>query len=157
MSYEIERKFLVQKDFWTPPADGKSLQQGYLSQHPARSVRVRIANQKATLTIKGKSEGIRRLEFEYVIPIEDAQQLLDLCEGSIIQKIRYNVEHEGFTWDVDVFGGDNEGLILAEVELENEDQAPALPAWIGQEVSDDVRYYNANLVSNPYIRWKDDV
>jgi len=154
MPIEIERKFLVSADSWRQGATGTLFRQGYLCTDPERTVRVRLAGDRGTLTIKGKTEGISRAEFEYPIPAAEAADLLDrLCLLPLIEKKRYRVEHAGKTWEIDEFFGDNEGLILAEVELESADAQVELPSWVGREVSDDPRYYNANLVQHPFSRW----
>ncbi len=154
MCREIERKFLVKKGAWQPGGIGELYRQGYLSTVKERVVRVRVAGDKAFLTVKGKTEGVSRPEFEYDIPVREAYQMLEtLCERPLIEKKRYRVEHEGMIWEIDVFLGDNKGLVLAEVELESETQQFALPAWIGDEVSEDSRYFNANLVKNPFRQW----
>ena len=154
MGQEIERKFLLAGDGWREGAQGVHYRQGYLSTHPDRNVRVRTKGEKATLTVKGRTQGISRLEYEYTIPLDDARGLLDLlCEKPLIEKVRYKVNYAGLEWVIDEFEGENQGLLLAEVELESEDQAVELPPWIGEEVSDDPRYYNANLVENPFTRW----
>jgi adenylate cyclase len=152
---EIERKFLVADDGWRSAAGpGTSFAQGYLSTDKSRTVRVRIAGDQAFLTIKGAPQGLARPEFEYVIPITDARQLLDeLCLRPLIEKVRYHVAYGGLTWEVDEFGGDNRGLILAEVELDHPEQPVALPPWVGTEVSGDPRYTNARLVHRPFSRW----
>ena len=154
MGQEIERKFLVRKEVWkNQPKDGQVYRQGYLNSVKERTVRVRIANNKGFLTVKGLSRGATRLEFEYEIPVEDAQKLLDLCEKPLIEKTRFKIEHGGFVWEVDEFFGENEGLILAEIELESEDQTFSKPDWLAEEVTDDPRYFNANLVQHPYSAW----
>ena len=154
MGTEIERKFLLAGDGWRSGAEGKLYRQGYLSTASERNVRVRVIGDRGYLTVKGRSEGISRLEFEYEIPLADADSLLDeLCLAPLIEKTRFEVEHRGLTWEIDEFAGDNAGLIVAEVELESADQAVELPPWIGREVSDDPRYLNSNLVANPYTRW----
>jgi adenylate cyclase len=154
MGIEIERKFLVRDDAWRRCAAGKDYRQGYLTVDPERTVRVRIAGEKGFLTIKGKTEGLARSEFEYPIPLAEAAFLLDqLCLRPLIEKIRYNVTFGGRTWEIDEFGGDNEGLILAEVELDSCDQSVDLPPWVGEEVTGDRRYYNASLIQNPYKGW----
>lgn len=149
MALEIERKFLV--DAEKLPAqiltDGEKIFQGYLCVEPARTVRVRTKGQRGFLTIKGANVGIVRKEFEYQIPIEDALELLKLCQ-KVLEKIRYKVQHAGKIWEVDVFAGKYEGLILAEVELTAADEIVELPAWIDKEVSDDPRYFNSNLALN---------
>lgn len=154
MHLEIERKFLVRSDEWRHGQTGTLYRQGYLSTDPGRTVRVRRAGGRAWLTIKGLTEGISRTEFEFEIPAEDAEELLQtLCLQPVIEKTRYVVSHRGRTWEVDVFSGANEGLVLAEVELNNENDVVDLPAWVGDEVSGDPRYYNASLVDDPYAGW----
>ena len=154
MGKEIERKFLVTGEGWRAMATGENFRQGFLSTEKERTVRVRVAGRKGTLTIKGKSNGISRAEYEYEIPVGDAEKLLDeLCHRPIIEKVRHTLEFGGKTWEVDVFAGENLGLVVAEVELEDENQSVELPDWVGQDVSDDPRYFNANLVSHPYSRW----
>jgi adenylate cyclase len=154
MGKEIERKFLVKGDTWRSLGEGTRYRQGYLSTVKERTVRVRTIDDKGYLTIKGVSEGIARAEFEYEIPVDDAKDLLDrLCERPLIEKDRYKIPYGGLTWEVDEFFGDNAGLVMAEVELESEDQAFETPEWVGQEVSDDPRYFNANLIANPYRNW----
>jgi adenylate cyclase len=157
MATEIERKFLVNGRAWRQGA-GVAYCQGYLNRDPERTVRVRIAGDRAFLTIKGSAKGakgISRPEFEYEIPVSDAEQLLPLCDGHLIQKVRYIVTHGGNTWEVDEFHGDNEGLVIAEIELASEDQPFERPGWVGQEVSDDPRYFNANLVADPFVNWQE--
>jgi adenylate cyclase len=154
MSVEIERKFLVRGDDWRMGAVSTLCRQGYLSSGPGRTVRVRVAGEHATLTIKGPPRGIARPEFEYEIPVAEANELLDtLCEQPLIEKIRHVVAYDGFAWEIDEFQGDNAGLVVAEVELEREHQDVSLPPWVGEEVTGDPRYYNASLVRNPYSRW----
>ena len=153
MPIEIERKFLVTGTDWKEGTPSKEFSQGYLSQDPERSVRVRIAGDKAFLTIKGMSQGISRQEFEYPIPAGDARKLLSLCLPTIITKTRYFVEINGHRWEIDEFHGDNEGLVLAEIELDNESDQVELPQWAGREVSDDRRYYNVSLAKLPYSKW----
>lgn len=151
---EIERKFLVVSDQWRALATGTLYRQGYIPTLDDRTVRVRIAGQQGYLTIKGKTQGIARSEFEYQIPVEDAAQLLDtICEAPLIEKYRYRIPLDGLVWEVDEFLGENQGLIIAEVELEDVAQAIALPSWIGQEVSGELRYYNSNLAKHPFRRW----
>lgn len=153
MAQEIERKFLVTGDTWRQ-VDGTLYRQGYLNTIKERTVRVRRKGEQGYLTIKGETVGATRLEFEYEIPADDADQMLDvLCERPLIEKKRYKVEHQGLIWEVDEFFGENEGLILAEVELTHEDQSVPKPNWIGEEVTDDPRYFNANLVNHPYRQW----
>jgi adenylate cyclase len=117
-------------------------------------VRVRIAGSSAVLTIKGLTTGARRQEFEYSIPIDDAKELLTLCDGPIIEKHRHLVKYSGLTWEVDEFLGDNKGLVIAEVELDSEDKVIHMPVWVDTEVTDDSRYFNSNLAMNPYNSWK---
>lgn len=154
MNQEIERKFLVSSEAWRSGAEGVRYRQGYLCTDPQRTVRVRTAGARGFLTIKGLSRGAARAEFEYEIPLAEANHLLDaLCLRPLIEKMRYTLEAGGLTWEIDEFEGENAGLILAEVELEREDQTVDLPAWIGQEVTGDPRYYNANLIQRPYKTW----
>jgi CYTH domain-containing protein len=154
MGIEIERKFLVHGDDWRN-AESIAYRQGYLNTSKQRTVRVRVAGDKAYLTIKGITQGATRQEFEYAIPIQDATTMLDdLCEKPLIEKRRYRVTHGGMNWEVDEFFGDNQGLVLAELELESEDQTFDKPAWLGKEVTSDPRYYNANLVQQPYATWR---
>ncbi len=152
MGIEIERKFLVQGDEWRH-AGGVAIRQGYLNRDEARTVRVRIAGQSAWLTIKGASQGPLRSEFEYAIPLDDAEQLLALCEPWPIEKIRRHIGHAGFVWEVDEFLGANAGLVIAEIELETVDQVFEHPDWVGAEVTDDARYFNSRLSLNPYTHW----
>ena len=155
MGIEIERKFLVISDEWKGLAEGVEYRQGYLSVSKERTVRVRIAGDAAFLTIKGQASGISRMEYEYPIPVEDARVLLaELCEQPIIAKKRYKIECQGFVWEVDKFFGENEGLLVAEIELDREDQEFVKPAWVGEEVSSDRRYSNASLVKSPFSTWK---
>lgn len=155
MNREIERKFLVDTRAWRPdPARGVAFRQGYLSVDPARVVRVRRAGDRAFLTIKGVTAGFARAEFEYPIPVADADAMLDqLCLRPIIEKTRYRESWAGFQWDVDVFGGENAGLVVAEVELSSPTEVVPLPPWVGDEISEDERYANARLVDHPYARW----
>ena len=157
MASEIERKFLVKRESWpAPAAPGVLYRQGYLSVVPERTVRVRIAGREAFLTIKGLTRGIERLELEYPIPIEDASVMLDeLCIKPLVEKTRYRIPVDGLVWEVDDFAGDNAGLMIAEIELPDANAQVTMPAWAGAEVSDDPRYFNSNLASNPYSRWKD--
>lgn len=154
MPVEIERKFLVAGDGWRGLAPGRHYRQGYLSTEAARTVRVRAVGDSGYLTIKGATVNATRVEYEYRIPVEDAHAMLEgLCERPLIEKTRYRIEHRGLVWEVDEFAGENAGLLLAEVELESEDQDIALPEWIGEEVTGDPRYYNANLIANPFSQW----
>ena len=154
MASEIERKFLVSSQGWRN-GDATEYRQGYLGLDKERTVRVRAAGDTAFLTIKGITRGATRQEFEYEIPLADANQMLDtLCHRPLIEKRRYRVRHSGLDWEIDEFFGDNAGLVVAEVELESEDQAFDRPDWLGQEVTSDPRYYNASLVQHPYSAWK---
>jgi adenylate cyclase len=153
MGQEIERKFLITRDTWRTGV-GTRIRQGYLNNEIDGIVRVRTKGKRAYLTIKGITTGITRLEFEYEIPVEDANQILDeLCIKPLIEKTRYEVQVGGFKWEVDEFLGENSGLIMAEIELEDEDQGFTKPDWLGREVSGDFRYHNANLVKYPYSKW----
>lgn len=154
MGIEIERKFLVRDDSWKALGQAVLLRQGYLSSAPERTVRVRIDGESAMLTIKGLSIGATRSEWEYPIPIDDAQAFLDgLCERPIIEKKRYRIPYEGLQWEVDEFLGENAGLVVAEIELASESQPFAKPAWIGEEVTHDPRYFNVNLLRHPFTKW----
>jgi CYTH domain-containing protein len=132
------------------------MRQGYLVADAVRTVRVRIEGERAVITIKGKSTGASRGEWEYEIPVADATELLDgLCEQPQVEKIRHRIEHAGHTWEVDEFLGLNAGLVVAEIELDAEDEAFEKPDWIGQEVTGEKRYYNASLIRMPYSQWQD--
>lgn len=153
MGTEIERKFLVRSDGWKEHVTAqRSLRQGYLSSHAKVTVRVRIEDDKrGLLTLKGRPEGLARPEFEYEIPLTDARELMGLAAPHVVAKIRHLVPHGGLVWEVDVFSGHHAGLVLAEVELDREDQAVALPDWVGAEVSADDRYNNASLARDAAI------
>ncbi len=153
MATEIERKFLATSDAWRVGAPGVRICQGYLNRDPERTVRVRLAGEKAFLTIKGTTTGISRQEFEYEIPPADARALLDLCLPTLVDKIRHKRWHGGHCWEIDEFLGENAGLIVAEIELPAADTEFARPDWVGQEVSDDPRYYNARLAVEPWSSW----
>lgn len=153
MASEIERKYLVASDDWRTGTTGIGIQQGYLVRDPDRTVRVRISGAEAFFTIKGRSVGISRPEFEYPIPIADARELLTLCLPPLIEKTRYTVVHEGMTWEIDEFHGENQGLIVAEIELPTSETTFPLPAWVGAEVSHLPRYFNSHLSKHPYFRW----
>jgi len=155
MAVEIERKFLVVGDQWKQDVEQSThVVQGYLANAERSTVRVRIKGDEAFLTIKGRTEGISRSEYEYRIPVEDAQAMLaELAQGPVIDKVRHLVPAAGHVWELDVFAGDNEGLVMAEVELSSADETVDLPAWAGAEVSDDDRYYNVNLAARPYRTW----
>lgn len=152
MATEIERKFLVTGQDWRRP-DAQRLVQGYLNRDKARTVRVRIAGEAAFLTIKGLTSGATRPEFEYPVPLADAQAMLAMCDGPLIDKWRHRVVFGGLLWEVDEFVGENAGLVVAEVELESEDQSFERPPWVGEEVTHDSRYFNACLASHPFARW----
>ena len=154
MAIEIERKFLVKAGAWSPRNAGTRVEQGYLVTNNGRTVRVRIAGDIAKLTVKGPTSGLTRSEFEYTIPVGDARLMLDeLCDPPHIDKHRYLELHGRHTCEIDVFHGDNEGLIVAEVELSSEDDVFELPEWAGQEVSSDYRYSNATLRKSPFKHW----
>ena len=155
MATEIERKFLILNQDWQEHVGAEvHIAQGYLASNEFSSTRIRIQDDKANINIKSATLGITRTEFEYVIPVDDAQQMInDLCVKPIIEKTRYFVRHNKHTWEIDVFSGDNEGLIVAEIELSSTDEAFETPSWIGEEVSNDARYYNVCLVKNPYKTW----
>ena len=154
MAKEIERKFLVTGDAWRAQAPGTRYRQGYLSTIKERTVRVRTVDDKGFLTIKGVSVGATRSEYEYEIPAADANEMLDdLCEKPIIEKNRYKIPIGDVIWEVDEFFGVNDGLIVAEVELQSEDQSFAKPEWIGKEVTGDPKYFNANLIARPFSIW----
>ena len=155
MGVEIERKFLVRGDGWRSQGQPVLLRQGYLSSDPDRIVRVRIEGDAAVMTIKGRSKGATRGEWEYPIPMQDAEAFLEqLCEQPLIEKTRTRVEHEGMVWEVDEFLGENAGLVVVEIELKSEDQTFSWPDWVGEEVTHDERYFNANLIRHPYSRWR---
>ncbi len=153
--YEIERKYLTRNTSWQSKTEpGLSIRQGYLSTQIERTVRVRTIGQQAWLTIKGKTEHTTRLEFEYEIPVEEAHQLLEICEKPLLEKTRYLLKIDKHTWEIDVFEGENSGLTVAEIELSDESESIDLPDWVGEEVSHDPRYYNANLVKHPFKEWE---
>ncbi len=155
MGVEIERKFLLAGDGWRRKADaGRRMRQGYLSGDVRCSVRVRVVGDDAFVGIKSAASTIRRLEFEYAIPLDDAEQLLQhVCLPTQVEKTRYRVPVGRHVWEIDVFEGANTGLVVAEIELEHEDDAFETPAWLGEEVSHDPRYFNMNLALNPFSRW----
>ena len=155
MAIEIERKFLLKNETWRQQADdGKDYIQGYLLGSKQASVRIRIEGNKAFINIKSATLGIRRQEYEYAIPVNDAKELLNnLCEQPLIEKTRYLIKEYDLCWEIDVFKGQNQGLVVAEVELSSEQQSFHKPAWLGEEVSDDPRYYNVSLVKHPYTMW----
>ena len=155
MKVEIERKFLVKNQDWKKLIVEKhSIQQGYLNTDKSCNVRVRIMNSAAFITIKGKRVNTARPEFEYEIPLNDAESILKLTKNSIIKKTRFTVNHKGQIWEIDQFEGDNQGLVIAEIELKQKDEVISLPNWIGTEISNDERFYNLSLSSNPFKNWK---
>ncbi len=155
MAIEIERKFLLVDDSWRRAADaGTRMRQGYLSNSDKSSIRVRISDDTANLNIKSAEPGCVRREYEYPIPLADAEELLaDLCHNALIEKVRYKVNFSGFIWEIDVFSGANQGLVVAEIELDDLQQKFLRPPWIGREVSDEIRYYNSHLISYPFCQW----
>ncbi|MCK5432979.1 MAG: CYTH domain-containing protein [Gammaproteobacteria bacterium] len=155
MATEIERKFLVLNKDWREHISSQlHIVQGYLASNEFSSTRIRIQDDKANINIKSATLGITRTEFEYAIPVVDAQSMInELCIKPVIEKTRYTVKHMQHLWEIDVFSGENEGLIVAEVELSSSDEAFEKPSWIGEEVSNDTRYYNVCLVDNPYKTW----
>ena len=155
MAKEVERKFLVKGDAWRTLAKGTTYRQGYLNSAKERTVRVRTTEDKAYLTIKGRTVGATRAEYKYEIPYDEGKTMLDsLAEKPLIEKRRYKIPAGDLTWEIDEFLGDNTGLIVAEVELKSEDQAFTRPVWLGDEVTGDPRYYNANLIKNPFTCWR---
>jgi adenylate cyclase len=155
MATEIERKFLVRNTAVLTGLTGQRLSQGYLSHSAEATVRVRVAGDQGFLTIKGRTLGVSRSEFEYPVPLQDAEAMLNLCSGGRIDKIRYRLRHHDHLWEIDVFLGDNEGLVVAEIELASESEPFALPDWLGREVSHDRRYFNSQLSHHPFCRWSD--
>ena len=155
MPVEIERKFLLKDDSWKKNLTGDhyTIVQAYLNKEGNNTVRVRIAEDSAFLTIKGRTQGITRQEFQYEIPPEEAAELLKLSQTPVIEKIRYEIEYAGMTWEIDEFLGANKGLYIAEIELESENQTFEKPEWLGQEVSGDKRYYNSYLADKPFLEW----
>lgn len=154
MAIEIERKFLVDTDRLTLPSESMRICQGYFATADLVAIRVRIKGDEAYLTVKGPTEKLQRLEFEYPIPMEDADEMLGaLCQKPFIEKRRYLVNHQQHCYEIDVFEGDNAGLIFAEVELEDENDELSLPSWIGKEITEDPRYFNSSLIHHPYSRW----
>lgn len=156
MAQEIERKFLVAGEFKSLAKKATRITQGYLSSVPERTVRVRIKGEKGFITIKGigSTSGASRYEWEKEIPVAEVEELLKICEPGVIDKTRYLVEAGEHTYEVDEFYGDNEGLVVAEVELSSEEEAFVKPEWLGEEVTGDVKYYNSMLMKNPYKNWK---
>lgn len=156
MAQEIERKFLVSGDFRKDAFKATRITQGYLSSVPERTVRVRVKGDKGFITVKGigSASGASRFEWEKEIPVEDVRQLLEICEPGVIDKTRYLVKSGEHTFEVDEFYGDNDGLVVAEVELHSEEESFVKPEWLGEEVTGDAKYYNSMLMKNPYRNWK---
>ena len=153
MATEIERKYLVKGDFRKEISETRIIRQGYICTAPERTVRIRIEDSKAYITIKGEQVGISRYEWEKEIEPGEAEELMKLCQGRLVEKRRHFVNYMGWLFEVDEFTGENEGLVVAEIELDSEDNKPELPDWIGKEVSDDHRYHNSNLSRNPWTGW----
>lgn len=155
MPQEIERKFLVANDGWRTLADqGRALRQAYLAETNRAAIRVRIIDDKAAvITIKSANPGLSRAEFEYPVPLADAEALAELRQGSMLEKRRFRAPHAGRTWEVDVYAGDNAGLVIAEIELESETAGVAFPPWLGREVTGEARYYAARLATRPFRSW----
>ena len=152
---EIERKYLVEPGCPALSGQGEDIVQGFFASADRTAVRVRLSDEGAWLTLKGATVGARRAEFEYAIPREEARQILDeLCGGGVVVKQRYRYRHQGYLWEIDVFQGENAGLVIAEVELESEQDQPPRPAWVGIEVTGDPRYYNQNLARHPFSQWQ---
>jgi adenylate cyclase len=155
LALEIERKFLVDTELLGPLTGGEEITQGYIAAAEHAAVRVRLADERAWLTVKGATVGASRSEFEYPVPVADARQMLtELCGDRVLSKTRYRQRRGDHEWEIDVFHGANDGLIVAEVELRSETDHPELPDWVGEEVTGDPRYYNANLVSHPFSQWR---
>jgi len=153
MAKEIERKFLVDTSKLPTLPKGHIMRQGYVPTQGI-TVRARISNDQAFLTLKGRATGLSRSEFEYPIPVEDAHQILDeLCAYPLIEKTRYLIPYGEHTWELDIFEGENEGLVVAEIELESENEVFELPVWVTEEVSHDIKYRNSNLISHPFYKW----
>jgi adenylate cyclase len=155
MGVEIERKFLVDHEKWRrlEKPKGAYLRQGYLAPDAKNTIRIRVADEQGFITIKGISSGISRLEYEYLIPVAEAIEMLDSLTETDVEKVRYRIPFAGHVWEVDEFSGDNSGLVMAEIELKAENEPFDKPEWITREVSDDDRYYNSNLAKNPYKNW----
>ena len=155
MAKEIERKFLINQDELGSLDNGTSIKQGYISTKDNTVVRVRVSGNQAYLTLKGENTGVTRSEFEYEIPATDAEQIItELCSGPVVEKTRYLVTHCDHTWEVDIFHGENDGLVVAEIELESEGESFEIPDWVTSEVSGETRYYNSSLLDNPFKNWK---
>ncbi len=156
MPQEIERKFLLANDDWKSDVSRSiTLKQGYLNSTKERTVRIRVSGEQAFLTIKGPVSGVTRAEYEYEVPVSDGLSMINLCEQPLIEKTRHFVPLGDHLWEIDVFTGANEGLIVAEIELASEGESFTQPSWLGQEVSDDARYYNSSLIHHPFTSWSD--
>lgn len=154
MAKEIERKFLIDLTKVGALENGTAIKQGYIATSDKTVVRARVAGKKAYLTLKGANKGVTRTEFEYEIPVDDAEQIIaELCNGPVVEKTRYLLEYIGHTWEIDIFHGNNEGLIIAEIELTSEDEVFEKPAWVETEVSGDPKYYNSSLLDHPFKNW----
>ena len=154
MALEIERKFTVKNEDWKGLSyQENNIAQGYLNSSPDRTVRIRISNNEGFITIKSKNSGAVRSEFEYSIPLNEATELLAMCEKPTISKTRYLIDFKNHTWEVDVFKEENQGLIVAEIELSSQNESFEIPKWIGEEVTHDKRYYNSALISFPFCEW----
>jgi adenylate cyclase len=155
MPFEIERKFLIEKDLWyaLKKPIGEDITQAYLVNEPGKVIRIRVTDSNGFITIKGPTENLTRLEFEYPVPREDALEILNLFGSKRIEKTRYKIEFHGHLWEIDEFFGDNEGLVIAEIELKSQEESFDKPSWLGEEVTHDHRYYNSYLSEHPYIKW----
>lgn len=156
MAIEIEHKYLVDRERWArvQPRKGEQIRQGYLQNEPDRTVRVRATQKRAFITVKGRTDGVSRPEYEFRIPLKEANEMLDTLCGNVVEKTRYRLRFRRRTWEVDVFEGTNEGLILAEIELQSEDQQYKLPPWVTENVTGDLRYYNSYLADKPFSAWE---
>ena len=156
MALEIERKYLITDTAFLDGLTGVYFKQGYISAGEGTTVRVRIEGERAVITLKGMSKGVTRSEYEYEIPFADAEGMLEeFCLGPFIEKTRYTITWRGRAWEVDLFAGENKGLVVAEIELQSEEEAIEKPPWLGKEVSGDPRYYNGSLVNNPFGGWSE--
>ncbi len=154
MAKEIERKFLIDLKLIGDLPDGKLISQGFIGTNDQTVVRARIKGDEAFLTLKGEVTGFTCSEFEYQIPVDDATKIInELCSGGVVDKTRYEIIHENHTWEIDIFHGQNEGLVVAEVEVQSESESVSLPKWIVKEVTGESKYFNVSLLSNPYSQW----
>ena len=155
MPLEIEHKFLIEKDLWyaLKKPIGEDITQAYLVNEPGKVIRIRVTDSDGFINIKGPIENATRLEFEYPVPREDALEILNLFASKRIEKIRYKIEFHGHLWEIDEFFGDNEGLVIAEIELKSQEESFDKPSWLGEEVTHDHRYYNSYLSEHPYAEW----